>query len=569
MPIHIERAVRWLAEPSWSGPWPEGAPERDFRRSAAAAAVGRLAHEAGLFLFHFEHRVPLELPAHWVAPGREDDALPPTWDRGLLPESKYQSFRHDLHLGSFHPGHRGKWTTHELCHGLVGTAWRPDASPLFHATAARLAELLPVVLWYFLDEVGLRRCPDHAGGGALYQVYCPECERVVEEGPVHDPAAAEKLEGARRFLEGELAAIQRTVRLGRPLSHRFGPLDLATDGVAYAAAHGRRLGSEAMHRLAERFDVGFRSLEDLEQRVLEVTRAICEGAPLSPLPGPSEGPQGRERWVAQDLAWRLLQVAEETDGEARTALLELVDGLAEGSPAAEVVARYEGLFVEHVLPEPELLFAVGYDLEDPAGFGRSAAQIRDGLQTVCPLVLELGDEADLDLPAAFVRADAPERTPLGDRFAAWLAREQPGPVVELATYEAALRLAGGDPLAGSLGQEGAVGPWRCARGARAMVFERDPTVLAERVDAGEVRGLTREGRLVLDGPVPEPDPTGLVVSRDGAGEVVVVEVPAEAAAALASGGEPALEPEERALLVELGLLVPTAWSFALPGDARG
>ena len=59
-----------------SGPWPPGAPAQDYLRSPAAARVGAMAQPEGLFLFDFEQRVPLDLPAHWIEPGREDEVSP-------------------------------------------------------------------------------------------------------------------------------------------------------------------------------------------------------------------------------------------------------------------------------------------------------------------------------------------------------------------------------------------------------------------------------------------------------------------------------------------------------------
>ena len=117
--------------------WPFGAPSGEYTRTPVAARVGHLAARDGLFLFHFERRAHLPLPEAWVPPDREDLTLPPTWEDGVLAEAKYQSFRHDLALASFHPMHRAKWTAHELCHGLVGFGWRPGASTFFHATAGR------------------------------------------------------------------------------------------------------------------------------------------------------------------------------------------------------------------------------------------------------------------------------------------------------------------------------------------------------------------------------------------------------------------------------------------------
>ena len=137
--LHLDRLLPAAERPAdRRGGWPTGAPPTEYTRTPAARRVARLAAASGLFQFHFEHRHHLPLPQAWVPEGAHDLAEPPEWDRGILTERKYQSFRHDLPIGSFHPHHRAKWATHELCHGLVGFAWYVDAPPLFHATAARL-----------------------------------------------------------------------------------------------------------------------------------------------------------------------------------------------------------------------------------------------------------------------------------------------------------------------------------------------------------------------------------------------------------------------------------------------
>ena len=166
----------------------DGAPDHELSRSPAAARVGRLAAASGLALNHFEHRVHLPVPDHWLPDDRAD--LGGTG--GHLVEHKYAHHRNDDLLGSFNPGHRAKWTAHELCHGLAGFAWRPGATPLFHALSARLSEVVPVALWYFFDEAGLRRCPDH--DGPLFGLYCPACEAaattmLMKPGPATSAAS--------------------------------------------------------------------------------------------------------------------------------------------------------------------------------------------------------------------------------------------------------------------------------------------------------------------------------------------------------------------------------------------
>ncbi len=549
--MDLDRALHHLATtpPPDLGGWPPRVPVAELLRSPAAARVGRLARDSGLFLWHHEHRVLLPPPEGWVSEADVEAAVPPSWEGGVLPEAKYQAFRHDCPIGSFHPGHRAKWTTHELCHGLVGFAWRPDASPLFHATAGRLAELVPVVLWYFLDEVGLRRCPRH--DGPLFRAHCPACERAAAEGPlpVDERRAAELLAEAARFVDRELAAVARTRRLGVPCPHVWGSIDLCGDGVAYAAAHGLRLGSEASRLFFERFlrapgDGWHDTLEALEERALAVVAAIAEGAELAPWLG------GAARWAAWDLAQRLLQVREEVDGRRARSLLGLVDALADGADPAGVAERYAALD----LPLPaEAVFAVGYPV--PGLATRSVAQVREGLATVCPLVLELEADSGAELVERFVAEDVWARVPLGDRFATWLGGVAPGPLAELARFEESLRSAAGEPEVEVLGPVGEGSRW--VEGARRLRFSADIPAFAEAVERGEVSARASGGGVPVPD-APQGPPVALVIGRDRLGELVIADVPAD----LPEGwvADPTLLGELEAELRELGLVAPERWS---------
>ncbi len=507
----------------------DGAPPRDLVRSPAAAAVARHAARSGLFLTHYEHRVQLELPWSWLPEGADDGGAPPAWTGGVLPERKYQSFRHDDALGSMHPGHRGKWSTHELCHGLVGHAWAPDATAFFLATAGRLAELLPVALYYFFDEAFLRRCPDHAGGGALFRSFCPACEAVASFDP-GAPGARSAVADGLAFLDRELAAIARSRRLGRPISHRLHTLDLASDGVAYALAHGPRLASPEFAAWVDAFDRGrSEDLDALEARVLAVAAALLGGdvAPLAPSPD-----AGRRRWIAADLAWRFATVRAETDGDAAEGLDALLARLAaeadEPGGPARAAAAYRALLEDWELPPPEDLEATGYRWAAPTSSGPIAA----GLLSACPRSARAGD---VDAFAAWDLAH-PERRPLADRWASWL---EGGPLRELARYEAALVGAGREVTL-----PGGSGPVRLARGARVERFACDVAALDERLEpTGEARTLA------------------FVRSADG--DVLVAELEAGAAevlGALGEGGRPELGDDAVAALLELGVLVPAAWA---------
>ena len=539
-----------------------GAPAADLDRSPAARAVGELAAASELALFHFEHRLRLPLPDEWAPEDRPDLTEPPTWVAGRLPESKYQSFRHDLLLGSFHPGHRAKWTAHELCHGLVGFAWRADGTRLFHALAARLAEVVPVALWYFFDEAGLRRCEAHAGQGPLYSSFCAACEDRAARGRRPADATDDRWhrEG-RAFVERELAAIARSRRVGRPVAHRLVNVELCEDGLAYAGAHAGRLASEQMERYATTFfqpgEGWFDSLEALEARVVELLEHVTGGAPARPWRG------GRWRWIAQDIGWRLLQVGAETDGECGRELDGLVSALAEAPGAggvAAAVSAYTALHDEYELPAPADVFAVGYDL--PGALGRAFGQVRDGIASACPGALtRLGLRAD-DAVRRFVADDGAEhrRVPVGRRFAAWLGEAGSDPeVVEVARCEAALRhLPPGDPEAAHLGGS-------------------DPASDRVRLAGGvELLRLTHDARSLLVGdddgwPLrPLAEPRWIALTRAPGGDLRIVELGDAAAAALralervgsATPSEHGLDPGAVAELAGLGLAVPCEWRLA-------
>ncbi len=569
--IDVDQAMDWLSAASRVPELPGGAPRHELCRSGAAAAVGRSSAEEGLFMFQFEHRLALDLPDGWIRPGLEGAATPVEWVDGVLEERKYGPFRHDLAVGSLHPGHRAKWTAHELCHALVGFGWRPGDDGLWQATAARMAELVPVVLWYFLDEVGLRRCPDHAG--PLFRTFCRRCEAAAAEGAraVELPDRQHVVDAAR-FMDRELAAVHRTRQWGRPVHHQWGSLDLCSDGIAYAAAHGPRLASPFFARFIDRFAVAdggwVDDLDALEARAVAVFRAIAQGDPLPRLS--PDAYAGRTRWMVQDLAHRLLQVEAQTGGPCAEALGELVDALADGLSIAELQVRYRALHDTWELPPPEALFAVGYHLADDAGddptpshdpvpavrdLGRSVAQVTDGLRTVVPLTLNLLDDADMEGPwiADFVQGDEPLRTGLGDRFAAWIAHRATPAVAGLAAYEAALRHVTHDGLGEQLGLgHGA----RWSEGVRRLACDVPVAQLGVAVEAGSTTGVVRDGRIDVR-PAPAPRRTVLLVSRQADGEAVVAELPTDleftATADLPSDIQEALR--------ELGLLRSATWTL--------
>ncbi|MBT9561243.1 MAG: hypothetical protein IV100_34940 [Myxococcales bacterium] len=528
-----------------------GAPPYELSRSPAAARVGALASASGLLLAHFEYRVELPLPEAWIPNGRADLGDPPGWQTGVLPESKYHSFRHERRLGSFHPSHRSKWTAHELCHGLLGFAWRPGAPPLFHALAARLAEALPVTLWYFLDEDGLARCQDH--DGPLFDAYCERCEAVHAAGT--GPRRPEWIERGQVFLARELDAVRRSAREGRMIPNRYATLDLGSDGLAYAASHRARLDSPELERWVELFcppgSGHHLSLEALEARVIEVAADLMGEGRASPLmPTVAEG-TARDLWIAQDVGYRLLQIRADTDGDAADALDDLVEALAATPAELEGhIDAYAALADEYEMPPAEEVFAVGYPL--PLGLGRSVRQIAEGLETAAPNTLGLLGERLDEVVGAFVTADPVVRRPLAQRFARVLADLGArgdallADAADLARFEAAL----GGPPAPDLEAltlvetvDDVSGAVVLSPAARLLRFDWDVP--------GYIDGLiTRDDRR---------QPTSLLLAPNAEREVVVIPLEEAEAAVLDSAGSSPFDAAALACapdLIGLGVLRP-------------
>jgi hypothetical protein len=537
-----------------------GAPPVEHLRSGAALRVAKLAARSALFFAHFEQRARIPLPATWRGEGVTEEI--PRFVAGVLEEPKYQAFRHDLLVASFHPGHRPQWTAHELCHALVGFAYRPGATSLFHALAAWLAELLPVSLWYFFDEAELRRCPRHRAGGPLFRDYCDACEEQALLGPrPPDRERARRLKEGERYLLRELAAIARSRRTGQPRGTRFATIDLAQDALRYTAAHGRRLRSPAMERFVAQFfarDQGHHaSLEALEARVRELCAALARGAPARPWRA--------TRWdyAAQDIGYRLLGLREAAHGEQARALDAIIDALAarrteQGVEAA--IVTYQGLHSaagrrpgrRGALPSCEELFAVGYDL--PRGFGRSSRLIAQGLASACPRTWRALGRRRAELADAFVAADVCQRQPIGRRFASFLEHVLPGPLAELARLEAAISHARPlDPAALALDPREARGTGlTLAPGVELLRVQHD--VLA--LPAGRV---ARARAL--------PAARGLLVLRGAGADVDVLELPQSLVERLERGRDTPLtredfadEPEALETLIDCGALVPTAYA---------
>jgi hypothetical protein len=544
-------------------PHVHGAPDAEHLRSPAASRIAELASRSQLFFAHYEQRVMLPLPASW-RPAHTDPEGPPQFEAGVLAEPKYGAFRHDLMVASFHPLHRAQWTAHELCHVLVGFAFRPSAPLLFHALAAWLAELLPVSLWYFFDEAHLRRCPRHAGQGPLFQAHCDDCEAEALAGPRSDDAESRRrIREGRAFMDRELRALARSKRLGRCEGSRYATIDLASDALAYARAHGPRLGAPETARWAELFFAPHQGLhaelDALEERVLAVRDALLGEGRVSP--------HRASRWdyAAQDVGYRLFTVAAGLSDARRAELVAMAERLAAArSPAGlrRAIADYTALGAEKrprrapALPSPEAMFAVGYPLVD--GVGRSRTQIAEGVQSACPSSCAALGRKLPEVIAAFEADDAPARVAIGRRFAAHLARARPGPIAELAALEAAVCHA--RPPSAEL----ATLPASEAAGEHVTLAEHAELVRAEHAVASvEPKAVARLAKGAAH---------YLGVARGADGAIDVIALPEAAGRALLlSRGRPCARTElglgddDVQALLDAGLLAPAAYRWETLG----
>jgi hypothetical protein len=516
----------------------------ELRRSSAAQAIGEAAAASGLLLAHFERRVHLAPPDDWLPRERPDL-------RGQrADEHKYQHHANENPLGSFNPAHRAKWSAHELCHGLVGFAWKPDAPPLFRVLAAQLSEVVPVALWYFFDEADLRRCPRH--DGPLFTAECPACEAIA----THPTAALHprnwRAEG-KAFVERELAAVRESMRIGQLVEHRYATLNLSSDALAYATAHAGRLTSPSFARYIQLFHPDDRmgchpSLEALIARIETVTECLFEGTAIPPLRST------RAEIVAQDLGWRLLMTAADCEGEAADVLDALAVRLAEdprSTPA--VVEGYRAAAQDWWLPPPADLFAVGYPLD--ATHSLHPGSTEAALTRTCPNAMALLDENAAEWIAAFMQVDQ-TRGPTALRFADWAQRVHPGPIADLLRYEATCAHPGpADPFVDALGPGAPDAPLMLTEHVNLLRLGIDADALIralESEDEGDLHAVER--------------PVNMIIRRRAGSEVLVAEISDKASEVLTNltnRPQPTnaidLPAAELDALLSLGVIRPARW----------
>ncbi|MGB0645571.1 MAG: hypothetical protein ACPGQS_00275 [Bradymonadia bacterium] len=412
----------------------ENAPASELARSTSASRVALASDASGLFLTHFESRFHLDAPETWNAPDRPDLAGTAYWARGQRIEPKYAHFRYDAPLGSFHPSHRSKWTTHELCHGLVGFAWRSNQSRFYHHAAARLSEVVPVALWYFFDEVDVNRCDTHAEKGLLFGELCAQCE-IASHTPTHRNPDSSLIHRGVQFVQDEVNAVFHSIESGQMVEHRYQTLNLARDGAAWATAHEGRLNSTLYAWFRELFltptQGAFSSLEELAQRVLDVTEHLATGRVLKPWSA------DRNTWIAHDIADRMLTICAQCEGEAHDQLKTMIVALADAPTERGInhaIEAYESLFDDFYIPPPAECFGVGYQL--PKGYGHHHETLMEGIKSACPESTKALGERLKTMTTSFSSQRTAIRRGLALEFAAYSTAHVSAFEASLLAYEA-------------------------------------------------------------------------------------------------------------------------------------
>ena len=124
-------------------------------------------------------------------------------------------------------------------------------------------------------------------------------------------------------MKRELAAIRQSQKVGLPHGTRYATIDLASDGLAYAQAHGARLRAPEMERFVALFfgeDQGHHATLEALEAGSSKSEGLTEGTKVRPWRA--------TRWdyAAQDVGYRLLTLRAQAEGEHGRELDKLVEG---------------------------------------------------------------------------------------------------------------------------------------------------------------------------------------------------------------------------------------------------
>ena len=362
-----------------------GVPRDELTPTAISLRIAAAGAAEGRAFVHHELRHPLPIAAE-LLPEIDVGEVEVGWTSGVLETPKYFSAFLDAPLPTYDPNHRTKWRAHELLHRLARFVWRPDIARFEAYLGSRLAELLPVVHWYGLDEIGRGKCAAHRGV-VLHRETCDACESAARPYWEIDPDRASALVHAEHALEHlatELDACAAELATGRQHATPRPGLDAADDAIGYLRGHWNRITAWSFGAWIELFlRPGVDYFESTVQMLAHIRallpRILCERIAIDPAAAQRE----RARRFAQDVGYRILRVVETLDDDAE----------AEVRPALEALAA--GDDPQHVLPEldarTKLALAGGWTW-------RRAPEptidlVMDGLRSGLPRSLDVRDDA--------------------------------------------------------------------------------------------------------------------------------------------------------------------------------
>jgi hypothetical protein len=386
-----------------------GADPKDYLRSTVSKRIFELAEKQQLLFAHYEYRWPIPIPGHWLPQQGGYQQGEAVWQNGVLSEQKYQSFRHDSAVCNFHPGQSSKWGAHELCHKLVGFAWKEEGDLLFHTLSAWAAEVLPVTVYYFWDEIDSYKCARHKEFGGSPSIYCHDCEERVE---IQTHKKSKLLEEGWTFLEQQLQAIEASWKAKRLLPAPYQNLDLADDAYHYMLSQQPRMASDVYKDFMSNVvpnQVYVKSIEDLLLKIRKVAKAIVEDASMDSLN------LEKKDWIVLDIGFRGLELAESMDEESKSIFTDLIYDFIQTKDLENFVANYSNLAEEIHLPKPQEFFGVGYELWGDLGFCKE--QVLEGIYSIAPNMIK---EIDTD---GFLHADRNQRNYLGHRLKDFFSEE--------------------------------------------------------------------------------------------------------------------------------------------------
>ncbi len=422
-----------------------GAPHGEVVASPFGLRAVALAADAGAALVHHELRDHLGWPHDADVAEETLDPDHGTWSRGVLLHGKYQGFLQDDPFAAFNPGHMAKWTPHELLHRAAAFCWREGQSRWELYLGARLNELVPVVLWYGVDQIGRRATvPFDRTEWSARPASPREDARWLDADDAELLAIARAgvplLRAGLAHFEAELAAIDAELAGSGPVRVPHAFLDASSDAIAYAAAHAGRLASRSVTRCFARLlrdgrDV-FAHAGDYRDAVEQLHDALLFGTFTLDA---RRAAARRDARLLRDVLQRAAHLGWST---FRRLVPDLESAAAELDAAedgrAPDLARWRERIADRVgLDVCERLFSTGLPAElDPSEGrlpARSLAILRDGLDSIVPRATADIEECDPNALGAFAGSlDLWSRAPLAERLRRLVERrEMTAPMLEV------------------------------------------------------------------------------------------------------------------------------------------